>query len=125
MERVVKAKLRLLRRRFYPDITNFTKATRIFTGNVKKVEEMRGHAMPSVKNLHRWVIACGMSMSGFYAEIERDRGQVVDEHPIVEAVRVLACRDAALADDLLQIVNRLNLKASRPASENKSHSGSL
>src|SRR5262245_1414127 len=118
MEKIVRSKLKSLRRRFYPQLGEFSRVTMMAANNVRKVEKYPGRTLPSVKKLHRWVAACDSSMSRFYAEVEQELNgkpgpepDKAEQHPLIEAVKVLVCRDPKLADNLYHVIAQLNFEA--------------
>lgn len=111
IERIVRDKLKALRIQHYPHIRDFTAETRIYDANVRRIEAPGSTTLPSFINLYRWVRACGMTLSEFFADIEAsEKGNQTSkstEHAVVAAVKVLAARDSELADLLLKIVSRM------------------
>jgi len=102
--------LRLKNEAFPKDDAGFLRASRLYHSTIAQVEN---RTVPGVVNLERWVNACGMSLSTFFAHIEAveagKRPKKEDENPAITSVRRLVQRgaDAETLKLVVQWIDRL------------------
>lgn len=118
IEDIIRTRLKELRETHYPDLKEFTVKARIFDSNVRPIEAKNSRSLPSVRNLVRWVRACGLSLAAFFTEvemIERD-GKAETEHDLVLYSRALSERDPVAADHLAEMLKRVGPRPSKKKS---------
>lgn len=72
---MIRKELMALRQETCPDVAEFAHRSGIHFANIKTFEAKEDASM-SIKNIQKWVKACGLTLSQFFARLEaRERGE--------------------------------------------------